>query len=321
MAKAINLVKCEFETSNKVEETKNVAKKCDIEMPRKVKETMFEIISKDITCNFCQEIIWNSPIFEATEGITACETCKGLSQENFIRNFKTEKVLHAFEINCKYEDEGCEIIRGPHNIISHEEICQFRLVACPDDNIIWCKDKRFQFRKILEHMNSTHGVIFKKINSSSLSGYYRLQVFLSDFLHLTSHFVANSAFSMENDTNFIVQRYIDGDKESALLWVRLIGSKFEASDFTYKIEINGPGQFSYKGPVRYIDEKCEDIVKSQIGLNIPINILKSCLQEKRLNFLVEITHSKSPEEPTYFESNISDSEEPWKKKIKVENIE
>ena len=60
-AKAINLVKCEFETTNKVEETKNMAK-CDLEMPRKVKETMFEIISKDITCNFCQEIIWNSPI-------------------------------------------------------------------------------------------------------------------------------------------------------------------------------------------------------------------------------------------------------------------
>ena len=154
-----------------------------------------------------------------------------------------------------------------------------------------------------------------------MSGYFSLKVFLSDFLHLTSHFVANSAFSIENDVNFIVQRYIDGDKESALLWVRLIGSKVEASDFTYKIEINGPGQFSYKGPVRYIDEKCEDIVKSQIGLNIPINILKSCLQEKRLNFLVEIKHSNSKEAPINFESNNFDLEEPMNKKIKVENVE
>ena len=68
--------------------------------------------------------------------------------------------------------------------------------------------------------------------------------------------------------------------------------------------------------MRYIDEKCEDIVKSQIGLNIPINILKSCLQEKRQNFLVEIKHSKSQEAPINFESNNFDLEEPLSKKIK-----
>ena len=97
---------------------------------KKVK-AMFEIITKDITCKFCQKIIWKAPIFESAEGLTAaCETCKDSSQENFQRSFKAEKMLLAFEINCKYKNGGCEFVGGPHNITQHEEGCEYRLVSC-----------------------------------------------------------------------------------------------------------------------------------------------------------------------------------------------
>ena len=106
-----------------------------------VKE-MFETVSKDVTCNFCQEIIWKSPIFETTGGLTACETCKKSSMENFLRNYKAEKMLVIFEIECKYKVDGCQITRGPHNIIQHEEACEYRLVKCP---ILACCGE-YQFR-------------------------------------------------------------------------------------------------------------------------------------------------------------------------------
>ena len=43
---------------------------------------------------------------------------------------------------------------------------------------------------------------------------------------------------------------------------------FESNNF----DLEEPLSKKIKGPVRYIDEKCEDIVKSQIGLNIPIKL-------------------------------------------------
>ena len=288
-------------------------------------KSMFETVAEYVTCNFCHEVIWDSPIFESTGGITACEKCTLLTVENgFQRNFKTEKVLLAFGIHCKYESDGCEVSKGPHNVILHEENCEFRMVSCPHDYST-CKKKKFQFRKLLKHLKSTHGIVFKPINDGSgLNGSFSLNVFLSDFANLTSHFVANSAFSIENN-DFIVQRYIDEAKESSLLWVRCIGSKFEAKDFTYKIEINGPGQFLYKGPVRHIDEKSDDIIKSKIGLNIPNTILEACLQENRLNISVEIEHSNSNgnqrRNPVIFESEKYNLEEPLSKKIKTDNTE
>ena len=46
-------------------------------------KAVFETVAEEAICDFCQEIIWNSPIFETSGGITACETCKGFYQEDF----------------------------------------------------------------------------------------------------------------------------------------------------------------------------------------------------------------------------------------------
>ena len=132
------------------------------EVFEKVK-AIFETVAKEVTCNFCQVIIWNSPVFESTEGITVCETCKNSSQENFNRNFKLERALLAFETKCKYEIDGCKNSSGPHNIILHEENCQFRFVHCPI--LSTCKEK-FQFRKLFEHINYMH-VFFEDVRHES----------------------------------------------------------------------------------------------------------------------------------------------------------
>ena len=114
---------------------------------KKLKSAMFELISKEITCNFCQKIIWKAPIFESAGGlIAACETCKNSSQENFQRSFKAEKMLLAFEINCKYKVDGCEFSGGPHNITQHEEGCEYRLVYCVSVECIGTRLKNFQVR-------------------------------------------------------------------------------------------------------------------------------------------------------------------------------
>ena len=118
------------------------------------KKDIFETIVKEVTCNFCQEIIWNSPIFESSIGLTACSKCKEDFREStqnwFVRNFKLERVLLAFKTNCEYKKFGCTITEGPHNIILHQENCEYRPVTC-----FLCKSS-YRFRKLFEHIQSTH---------------------------------------------------------------------------------------------------------------------------------------------------------------------
>ena len=86
-------------------------------------------------------------------------------------------------------------------------------------------------------------------------------------------------------------------------------------------------KITFEGPVRYIDEKREDIKKSQIGLIVPYNIIKGFQQENKPKFLfetkLEIKSLKSKGEINQkempFESENCETKEPIKKKIKIEN--
>ena len=131
-------------------------------------KAVFETVAEEAICSFCQEIIWNSPIFESSGGITACETCKNSSHEKFYRIFKIERALQAFKTDCKYKIVGCDFDGGPHNIILHQKDCKFRMVPCPIKPS--CKIK-FQFRKLFEHFMSNHQNVNKVYNRAFDRGY------------------------------------------------------------------------------------------------------------------------------------------------------
>ena len=108
-----------------------------------------------------------------------------------------------------------------------------------------------------------------------------------------------------------------GQKKVALIWVRLLESKYQAEFINYKIEVQGPQyKVSFEGPVRSIDEKIQDIFKSQIGLAIPFAILKKCLQEEKLHFSIVIKNLKLKDDLVVFESENCEPKEPLKKKFK-----
>ena len=274
------------------------------EVFEKVK-AIFYTIAKEATCNFCQEIIWNSPIFESTAGFTVCEKCRHSSQENFNRIFKLEKALLAFETDCKFKNHGCDFDGGPHNIILHEETCKFRMVHCPIYRM--CKEK-YQFQKLFEHIELWHGNLHKEL--SKKVGHDRVydSLYCGNFSIPSRAFVGKyektKAFICDN--NFLVQMQFSEEKQIALLWVRLMDSKFQAKHINYKIEVQGPeNKVFYEGSVRNIDETIKDIFKSQIGLALPFSIIRKCLQEERLHFCVEIKNLRSNKEIT-----LQKSEEP-----------
>ena len=101
----------------------------------------------------------------------------------------------------------------------------------------------------------------------------------------------------------------------ALIWVRLMESKFQAKYINYKIEVQGPeNKVSFEGPVRNIDEKIDEIVKSQNGLSIPFANFKKCLKKERLHFSIRVKNLKPKEDLIVFESPNCESKEPLKKK-------
>ena len=239
---------------------------------------VFETVANEAICNFCQEIIWNSPIFESTGGLTACKTCKNSLQENFIRNFKLERALQAFKTDCKYKFDGCKKIANPHDIILHEEDCKFRIVPCPF-MFRKCKEK-FQFRKLHEHFKSVHEKAYEYF--SKKVGQYRVNRVLYGNFDIKSQYFDEKSHRLAGlftyNKSFFVQMEFCGQKKVALIWVRLLESKYQAKFINYKIEVQGPQyKVSFEGPVRSIDEKTQDIFMSQIGLVIPFAVLKKCL--------------------------------------------
>ena len=115
----------------------------------------------------------------------------------------------------------------------------------------------------------------------------------------------------------------DQIKERIIMWVCLFGSKIQAKDLNFRIEIEVPrSKVLYEGPVRYIDENIFDITESQVGLNVPFSIVKKCLRQSRLHFSVEIKNLMLNYETNQaFESENYDNNEPEKKKIKIETTE
>ena len=291
-------------------------------------KAVFETVAEEAKCNFCQEIIWNSPIFESSGGITACETCKNSSQENlsqgkFYRIFKIERALRAFKTDCKYKIHGCDFDGGPHNIILHEEDCKFRMVLCP---INWSCQENFQFLKLFEHFKSKHqnlyilynrvfDIVYESVFCQSFSITNQMFEKKRHRYHLsTKPFICNS--------NFIIQICLCLETNIALIWVRLLESKHQAKFINYKIEVkDSVNKVSFEGPVRNIDEKIDDIVVSQNGLSITFANIIKCLKEQRLHFSIVLRNLKPKEDLMVFESGNYESKDPLKKKIKIENTE
>ena len=193
------------------------------------------------------------------------------------------------------------------------------MVPCP---ISWKCFEKYPFHSLFEHLKSIHKNTSNGFAKNVATGF----VFCGNFQIESQMFLTNKSLLWSKAFicfwNFIVQiRFCDKNK-TALIWVRLMKSKFQAKYINYKIEVPGPqNKVSYEGRVRNIDEKIDDIVESENGLTIPFGYIKKCLQEDRLNFSVEIKNLKSKEYLIFFEAENYVSEEPMNKKVKLENSE
>ena len=98
----------------------------------------------------------------------------------------------------------------------------------------------------------------------------------------------------ENDYRYFIGPILFGNaafilhirnyKEQTMLWLQLFDSRKEAKKWTYIVQINDPvlGEWRYKGLVKSLDDRRDDVHDSKIGLVMPFEITEKLVRNYHL---------------------------------------
>ena len=102
-----------------------------------------------------------------------------------------------------------------------------------------------------------------------------------------------------NDKMFFIQFKMDEIRKITIIWIQILGSKFEAKNYRYRIEMEDAeyGSFRFKGPVRSIDDdKTAMIFEEELGFSAPTKVMKKYVQDELLTVEIEMEDLKSQEQ-------------------------
>ena len=88
-------------------------------------------LAENVVCSFCKVVPRKSPIYHSKKGAVVCTDCKHSTNEKFHRNEITmalEKMLFALPTSCRFQKNGCKIIKNQDSMTFHEEDCEYRRV-------------------------------------------------------------------------------------------------------------------------------------------------------------------------------------------------
>ena len=189
-------------------------------------------------CPVCFDYVL-PPIFQCSSGhlvcskcrpkLTICPTCRG--PLGSIRNLAMEKVANTVLFPCRYNSAGCSR-QLPHTAkTEHEDSCEFRPYDCPCPGAS-CKWQG-SLDNVMPHLMHSHKSI------TTLQG--EDIVFLAtdinlpgavDWVMMQSCFGHNFMLVLEKQEKF------EGHQQFFAV-VQLIGSRKQAENFAYRLELNG----------------------------------------------------------------------------------
>lgn len=161
--------------------------------------------------------------------LTCCPTCRG-SLGN-IRNLAMEKVASNVKFPCKHSSYGCTASLLYTEKVDHEETCEFRpyLCPCPGASCKW----QGALELVMPHLMMSHKSI------TTLQG--EDIVFLATDINLpgaVDWVMMQSCFGHHFMLVLEKQEKFDGHQQFFAI-VQLIGSRKEAENFAYRLELNG----------------------------------------------------------------------------------
>ena len=101
-----------------------------------------------------------------------------------------------------------------------------------------------------------------------------------------------SYLQIRNKDIFAIQFLFNSEISMAKVFVQILGSKFEAKNYKYAIkfeEAEDPvfGDYNYKNQVKSLDDKKEEVFKSNACLILPLEMVREYI-DTEFKFIVEI---------------------------------
>ncbi|CAG0885805.1 unnamed protein product [Cyprideis torosa] len=161
--------------------------------------------------------------------LTCCPTCRGALGN--IRNLAMEKVASTVMFPCKYASNGCTGSLLHTEKPEHEESCEWRPYVCP------CPGASCKWQGSLEQVMAHLLHIHKSI--TTLQG--EDIVFLATDINLpgaVDWVMMQSCFGHHFMLVLEKQEKIEGHQQFFAI-VQLIGSRKQAENFAYRLELNG----------------------------------------------------------------------------------
>ncbi|CAB3409450.1 unnamed protein product [Caenorhabditis bovis] len=163
--------------------------------------------------------------------LQCCPTCRGPTPS--VRNLGLEKIANTVRFPCKFSNSGCNLNFHHYDKVEHEELCEFRPYSCPCPGAS-CKWQG-SLSEVMDHLKKSHKSI------TTLQG--EDIVFLAtdinlpgavDWVMMQSCFEYNFMLVLEKQEKY------DPSLPQQMFYavVQLIGSKKEADNFMYRLELS-----------------------------------------------------------------------------------
>ncbi|XP_050670826.1 probable E3 ubiquitin-protein ligase sinah [Leptidea sinapis] len=235
------------------------------------------------------------PIYQCTTGHSLCNGCtQKLSPPNcpicrqlitHMRNWALEEMIEKVA-TCPNKAEGCTYVVANENIENHLKECMFRDIYCPLRKLNTCSWKgKFHIKSkfnIVEHCKQKHPENIKENANSE---------FNLNHVSINAHLKQIFVMSM-NKRVFIVSFDINPVNKMAFWAVQLIGTKKQAVDCTYEIQLTS--MQTEKRMVTFKDHCFNDTMDdSEIyGLAkcpvMPLDMLSHFMKDNKLCFRCEL---------------------------------
>ena len=272
---------------------------------------LFEAVAENVVCSYCEVVPRKGPIYQKepkrqklNEGDKdtrkiRCGEClpKPEKHKRFQRNEALEKVLFAYPItSCKFRKNDCTVVQDLKNIEYHEEDCEFRDILCP---FATCANE-IRFNGLKEELASVHELDWDTPDCDMIidGNIFKLKEVISDFKYYFFYFRQNGK------DFFLHMRFYEDERPGFILWIQLCGSKFEAKNYNWSIQIGDSthGRCMFKGPVKSLDDDKNKMFDTQFGLIVSLDFVKKFVDDEgTLPVEIEIENLKPQEEQADYE--------------------
>lgn len=215
--------------------------------------------------------------------LKTCPVCK--IRLRYTRNLAVEKILENLPVPCKFERYGClrELVKVER--VKHEKICELREVRCP---YLECRNF-FSVARLVQHLPE-HSIATKTFKGASN---LCLTVEEDSFGHQDLPNLYWKPQRMDfKDRMFFVAEKKDYKTGLFYIWVYIIGTPEQATEFTTKIKVFGPetDKLSFTCPVVSIDLEEHEVLNTGAVLAFPDIVAKRLLfqEDRHLKVRVEL---------------------------------